>query len=396
MCMRIRNMTQSKLIFVCIFFLYAFAEVLSQTRIKLPGMKYIQMMCLLIIPIKIFLDKKISFKNMPIWICLFALSVVIAFNTGMYFKVISIILFMFAASNIDAKLVIQTSFVALTMVWLMTIVGWALGILPWEVLTTGGRVRYYLGFGYVTFSANIFMHIVIMYIFLKKCAPRIIEWIVIFAINLFLFLLTDTRVVFAEVILLLIIWPLMSKINIQKSKLRYIFSTAFIWCAIVSIVAHVKFSTSSTWMLTLNSLTSSRLYNGYRAFINYGFTAFGQVIEWNGLGKRIEEREYFYVDSSYMNIGINYGVVLLVFLIIGFTYLMILSIKRNDKYSCIALLFLAIHCITDPQLYSLLYDPFLFLLGHRISISNGLSVKDMILSKDSSYTKKRKWHIKIR
>ena len=79
---------------------------------------------------------------------------------------------------------------------------------------------------------------------------------------------------------------------------------------------------------------------------------------------------YNYVDCAYLNILINYGVIVLLILCIGF---MFIGKGVKEKNTCIVIIFLAIHSITDPQLIELMYNPFLLLLGeflrYRIKIN---------------------------
>ena len=72
--------------------------------------------------------------------------------------------------------------------------------------------------------------------------------------------------------------------------------------------------------------------------------------------------EYFYVDSSYVNIALTYGMVALIFIVLCFAILNYKAFKKGNYKLCIIFAFLALHSFTDPQLLELKYNPFLIIL----------------------------------
>jgi len=366
----------SNLIFIISYFVFLFCTAYSQTEFEntydATVINLLQGLAIFLIVFKFLSDDKINANHLLLWIVILFFCLIISFKTTNVKIVIPIIAYIIAGSNVSEKTVIKTSLYSITVIMFITVVGSLIGIIPFNyTIQSNGRQRYALGFIYTTFLANYFFHALLMWLFLRRKCPNLLESIIILLINYAIYYFTNTRAVFYEVIVLVAVcWVMKAVRRLDKSILRYVFLTVFIWCALLALGLQVYYDPSVAWMKKLNTLITSRLYFGHRAYIEYGFTLFGQKITWNSLSATAGN--YFYVDSSYMNIAVNYGIVLLVALLVGFTALMCRYVKKNKKYCCVALAFLAIHSITDPQLLSIVCNPFLVLLGSFIPLSRSV------------------------
>ncbi len=360
--------TRSEIVYICFFFLYVLIQCLTQTEfVSEVGLYYrAGALCVLLLLIKVLNDRYISTINIFWWCVLLLMSLLITYNSRNYRIVIAIAFFMFAANNVRPKLLIKTSFIAVSIVWCITVLSAFMGLIPFNYITDGERIRYCMGFGYISFPANFLIHALLMWIFIRGKRPKWFEIILILFLNFFVFYYSRTRMVFYTILMITFLWTIMHKINLKSMISKIFFGLSFVWCAISSIGLQYFFTPSKPWMLLLNSLFSSRLALGREAINRYGFSMFGQYIEWN----TTVSSEYFYVDSSFLNIALNYGVVLLILLVVGFTILMFRNIKSGDRYLVLALFGIAFHAITDPQLFSLTYDPFICLLAALIPITS--------------------------
>lgn len=366
--MRIKT-TRSNLVFLVPFAIYIFLEALRATEFAVAWWKPVQLVCLLTIIFKLCLDRYFAVRRLALWFVTAAGLVAVMVSSGHYVAIFAIVLFAFSSGNVDEKAILKCSLWTVLLVWIVTIVGAVIGIIPWNVVVQGTRVRYNLGFRYTTYSANIFMHLVIIWVYLHK-KPKLIDVFVIMTANVLLFFATDTKVVFAEIMLLIFAWIFAGWINLKRKFWKVFFKSAFIWCALIALVFHIGYDASIPWMYELNNLVTHRLDLGYRAFQLYGITLFGQEVVWVTSDAQALGKAYFYVDSSFLNVLLNYGLVLFVLLVIGLTGVMKRSINRKNVHECVALLFVALHAITDPQLFNILYNPFLVLVGRSILKNN--------------------------
>ncbi len=226
--------------------------------------------------------------------------------------------------------------------------------------------RMFLGFVYTTYLSNYIFHITLAYFFIKKKPINLLETIIFLGINLFAYLTTDTRAVFYELIVFIaIMWLIRVFPNIFKPKIFKYFSIILMPAlAIIIFVLSYKFSSGSSFLSTINNYLSGRLALGQKALNLYGVHLFGAKTKWYTGTYGVDRfEEYFYVDSSYLNIMLSFGIIILIFICLGFSIIAKHKHEERQYMAMFALVFLAIHSFTDPQLFEIRYDPFILLLG---------------------------------
>ena len=118
-------------------------------------------------------------------------------------------------------------------------------------------------------------------------------------------------------------------------------------------------------MEILGHFFNGRLSLGRKGMVDYGITLFGQPVKWVGNGLQVllngYSAEYNYVDSAYLQILYQYGCLLLILILIVFSALVYISIKREKFYLTWILLIISVYCITEPRLVNLTYNPFILL-----------------------------------
>lgn len=127
----------------------------------------------------------------------------------------------------------------------------------------------------------------------------------------------------------------------------------------------------------LDQLLSNRLDLGKKAFDIFSLTPFGQYIRLFSNAENLGVEYYFYIDSTYLQLIIMYGVVilgvvLLVFLLIGCRAK---AQKRLDFLWIIGLI--AAHSIIEQHLVELPYCPFVIALLADTEVKPGLKIKEI-------------------
>ena len=154
--------------------------------------------------------------------------------------------------------------------------------------------------------------------------------------------------------------------------LSHIFMTGLI------IVASALYDGNIPWMLKLNAVFSNRLTLGRKAMDLFEFSWFGQYIRNFSHAEGLTSGGYFYIDSSYLQIALMYGVlwlavVLFAFLVIG------CRAKRQKDWTMIWILaFMAIHSVIEPRLIQLAYNPFILALLADTGRRDGLRIEEII------------------
>ena len=261
-----------------------------------------------------------------------------------------------------------------TMICQIAVVGFVvgssiLGIIPNELTLTysGGviRSRYGLGFSYTSFTPNYFLSILLEYVYLKgEKYWTIKELLVCVLLNIVIYKYTDTRLTFimAFALLLIIFLRKIVSININFKFLKYLLTLIYPIMAFITYWLTVKFDSRNSLLSLINNFSSQRLRFGQEGLRIYPPRLFGTHIQWDS-----SLNSYFYVDSSYINILISYGIVIFFLTVISYSIIMKKVINSRDKTLLMVLLFWSVRACIDPQLFLLWFNPFLFLIARTFS-----------------------------
>ena len=278
--------------------------------------------------------------------------------------------FMIASLNIPYQHIFKGYLVATLAAVALVHILYATGIFYYDFRLTPGlwgvRFRHYLGFQGDTYTPNYFFHFLIIFFAIKKRSVNLLETMIVLLVNQIIYALTMTQAVYFEVYLLVVsFWMIRLFPRICKTRL---FKYATIWTlpltGIAGTAIQIAYRQDSVILETINQFLSGRLSQGRLAIDTYGIHPFGAKVVWltgrYGIDRTVDR---IYVDMSFLNILITFGWIVLIFVCIGFM-LIGKQCWENENYgSCIALLFLAMHSFSDPQLLDLKYDPFILLIG---------------------------------
>lgn len=352
--------------------IYVIVNILSTTQFKnIIGWSYItvavKFFCLLVVFFSFLINRTV--KILLLYIILAVIGVVVALSSSRIFEIVLVIAFFTAGRNIKSDKLLKNYFAVALGTILFTLFLYVIGIYEYDAFVSGGRTRLYLGFTYTTYLPNYFFHLVLVYFVLKKKSIKIKDTLAIIILNLIIYRLTDTKAVYYEMyLLLLLMWGLRIAPAIYRGRVFKMGTLAVMpILATLSIWLSYIYTTSNYILLFLNQLLSTRLSLGHLALERYGMTWFGSKTAWVTGRYGIERTEaYFYVDSSYLNIALSFGVITRMLVLVGFYVLNRKALVEHQYALCVALIMLAVHSFSDPQLFDLKYDPFLILVGTAI------------------------------
>ena len=228
------------------------------------------------------------------------------------------------------------------------------------------KKRFALGFKYVTFAPNFYLTLVILIILLKE-KFNAVTYVILFIINLFLFILTDTKNIFICVLVVLILRYLF--IDCKCEKIYCLFSKVsviiFPLCAIFIFIISYIYDGKNEVLVFINKILTGRLNLNHNAILNYGIKLFGQTVDIS-----TNAETYNYVDSSYISILVLNGLIPFIIVLIFFTALSYFAYKINYKLLTISLFIIAIHSTFDPQLIAIVFDPLIIIFYHSINSYN--------------------------
>ena len=228
------------------------------------------------------------------------------------------------------------------------------------------RPRHFLGFSWVTTSSILFLFILFEYIYLKKGKINTFEYIIGMGFAYWLYKMSDARMTFMVSVLVLT-WFWFIIIFVEKIKLaerlKSIFAITPFIISIVAITFQYIYSPDNTVLYKLNDILTGRLKWGRQGIDEYGLSLFGTKIEWVGYDADWESgMKYNYVDSSYLQIALEYGLIVLVIILILYAILIYSSIRNKHTYLCWIVLIVLVFCVTEPRLIKIAYNPFLILV----------------------------------
>ncbi|MCD7816232.1 MAG: hypothetical protein LUH12_05940 [Bacteroides sp.] len=366
-----KTIITSESLYIVAYCMYVVTSILSTTQFKYFGLGALIITLLkygavLVVAASVVMKKSLS-KN---WIYAMGLMIVLCIAVMVTNERFSqtVVLFLFILCGgliIKSDRVFRAYLKVACVTVIFTLLLYAAGIYEYDVYSSGGRTRLYLGFTYTTYLANYSFHFLLMYYSLKKKEIGIMDTCIVLAVNQVVYILTDTNAVYYEVYLFLIfLWIL--KLWKRPFKTRIFSIGAVVAMPIMCILAFfvsVRYDVSKPLWVALNTSLTGRLSLAHNAIEEYGLSLFGSDIVWVTGRYGIERTEdYFYVDSSYINIALTFGVIVLILVLIGFCVLSYKACKEQKYVLCISLILLAVHSFSDPQLLDLKYDPFLLLL----------------------------------
>ena len=166
----------------------------------------------------------------------------------------------------------------------------------------------------------------------------------------------------AFALLLIIFLRKIVSININFKFLKYLLTLIYPIMAFITYWLTVKFDSRNSLLSLINNFSSQRLRFGQEGLRIYPPRLFGTHIQWDS-----SLNSYFYVDSSYINILISYGIVIFFLTVISYSIIMKKVINSRDKTLLMVLLFWSVRACIDPQLFLLWFNPFLFLIARTFS-----------------------------
>lgn len=233
-----------------------------------------------------------------------------------------------------------------------------------------GSMRETLGFSYVTFLSHYYLNFVLMWVYLRRDGLRWYEVVGLLMINFAIYSATGSRNSFILVCVALAFafYALVLDKEVPHGKVAgFVLTHSYVLCAALAVVSMLVTGAQSPLGTLLDRMLSGRLMLSQRALDAYGITPFGTAPHWvysnevrSGL---YAGDEYFYVDSSYVQILICCGVVMFALILAWFTVTLVRAYQGGDRLLCWVFLAFAIHSVLDPQMMKLDYCCFLLCLG---------------------------------
>lgn len=359
--------------------------ILSGSKIFVYLIKIVRYGAYAVCFFKIIMDT--SYEKKRFWKIFFAVlltgvSYAVCLNKTMVLAAIVLL----SAEKMSSRKIIKIAFILQSFTLFLMIFLSQSGLITDYIWEPEIRPRHFLGFSWVTTSAVLYFFIILEYIYLKCGVLHLTETCILLIINAWLYYMTDSRMVFLLSTGVLIFFFLFYR-NICRNwiylKIKKIIHIMPVLICGFAIGIHAFYDPSNEIYSKINSLLSGRLRLGKAALSDYGINLFGHKIEWVGFSV-IEhlDGEYNYVDCSYLQIFLEYGLIFLIIVLMVYSIIIKSAIIMEHNYLVWIILFVLIFSITEPRLVNFMYNPFPILCITETSFSK---IKILKKAKDKCY-----------
>ena len=125
-------------------------------------------------------------------------------------------------------------------------------------------------------------------------------------------------------------------------------------------IISICYSDTNVFFVWLNHVLTDRLSLVKRGIDIYGFRPWGSNIPLVGNGGDVNlPSKYYFIDSSYMQVSLLYGIIILAVVMILFTMACLYARREKDWILLLVLVFVALHGLFEHHAFQLAYSPFL-------------------------------------
>ena len=273
-----------------------------------------------------------------------------------YDSLFTISLFVIAAHDISLKKIcLLTS--ALAFAALVTVlVTNHLGIIS-KTIVFEPRHRDALGFKHYSNAPFVFLGAVFsgMYAKHEKKELSYLELLILLLINLYIYIKTDTRWIFVSVFAIVFLYVIIYKFNLyyylnKNKKMIAVLSVFFVTSILIIYFAvSIKYSPNSTIFHNIDiKLFNTRISLNNRAFKEYGIHFWGNEVKYIDDGK-----DFFYIDSGYMQLLFNNGLIVLIMICVAYYIIMINAVKEENWFVFSWVIIIVIFNVMNEMIFTL-------------------------------------------
>lgn len=289
-----------------------------------------------------------------------------------YDFLVDLLILILGAYRVNFRNILKTYIAVWSVLLVVTIIGAMTGLaenLVYYQGEGGERVRMALGICYPTDLAAYVAFLMFAYVCVRDEYITYLEIGVMAALAGAVYYITDARTDFI-VMEMLVVVVLLAK----KFKKQFLVITEKKWtrdvCIIFPIamclfvwVISASFTFDNNTLIELDGKMSGRLSLGNLALNSYSPNAFGQYVYEKGAGGSTEYSDfYFFIDSSYLSIGIKYGIAFLIMIWWNLAEIIKKIWNKKTCYMLICVMMILIQSVMEHHYIQYWFNPFLIAL----------------------------------
>lgn len=309
------------------------------------------------------------YKDRNLWKAVFfALLCGISYVTSGYDFLLTLAGMSLMVLGFDASKLWKAAFWIQLITLIVTVVGVQTGIIEDLIYLPNGVIRHSFGINYPTdFAAHLVLLILLLWVVYKKVSNLEIFGLALLAdILVWKYCAAKCGAILLTTFLLLVLYEMLYSCLNQRKGMQWVeqmvYVVKLIGMPFVSVLCIVV-----TWVYdgtgileTINAMLTRRISAGQTVLLDKGLSLFGQEVQMMGNGGGVgTQSAYYFVDSSYVLLGIRYGVLLLIAVNLLYMYAVYRGRKENSRRMVIAMVIIAMQAMVEHHLMESWFNVFL-------------------------------------
>ncbi len=290
----------------------------------------------------------------------------VAFSGGI--SLILILLIVISSEKISLNKIFSTSIWTIALSHIAIIVCVFLNIIQDSVTTrtvgssgllSGIYLRHNMGFLIHNQIPLTFMLLYLSMIAWKKEKLKLSTNLVVVIANYFLFKMFGSRTVYLIIYMACLFYYIFKICFNTKFQIRKYLRMLLVWCvfpgcAFISYFFALTYNKNSKLYFVLDELLFHRISYSNMALQNSKISLLGHGKEAASATGSLG----YVVDNGYISLGIRFGIIITIIILCIWSYMIYVSLKKQDYYFFLAILFFAIANLIDANLLSYKIIPF--------------------------------------
>lgn len=286
-----------------------------------------------------------------------------------YDFLVDLLILILGAYRVNFRNILKTYIAVWSVLLVVTIIGAMTGLaenLVYYQGESGERVRIALGICYPTDLAAYVAFLMFAYVCVRDEYITYLEIGVMAGLAGAVYYITDARTNFIVMEMLVVVVLLAKKFKKQFEKLinkkwakGVCVFLPIVMCLIAWSMTIVFNADNDVLTFIDRKVLSYRLLLGKRALNDYGISAFGKYVLEKGFGGSVElTGDYFFIDSSFISMGVKYGLFFLLVNIVMFSGKIYRFVVEKKILIIIVMSMITIQSLMEHHYIQYWYNPF--------------------------------------
>ena len=364
-------------VYITLFILYYYTQVTVLSGAPFFFVEFFKSIISMVLPavVTIWLVRNISIGKKEAVIGLFfaAVLMIISIYNG-YAEVKYLGLLAAGSIGVDLKKVIKcTGIIAFTTVIYTFLYAFAVNPSINNVYVKVGRIRSTMGLLYPTDAASFVLFACMGIVILGTTCPFILSCVlsvVSLLLSCFYFKSTTSTIISGLVCLTVIVAFIYAnrapKLGLptficELSQLVLYSMVPFL--TVLHLLLAYFYGKEHSWVFRIDEVLHKRVELAYKGLTEHGITLLGKSIDMFGMpAPGINNRSlYNYLDSSYINISVRYGLIALICIMAMWIMIQRKAVRNGNVFIILVTLLISIHSFEEQHFAEIVYNPLLYL-----------------------------------